>query len=145
MNAIGLASDHAGYNLKCFIKEHLENLGYEIIDFGCDSEISCDYADFAHILGEAIDNLDIKRGIVFCGSGNGINMAINKHRLVRSALCWNPEIAVFARRHNDANVCSLPSRFLSNQEAIEIIEVFLKESFEGGRHLTRIKKIPISS
>ena len=144
MEIIGLASDHAGYQLKCEIIEYLNSNGYKFIDFGCYSDKSCDYADFAHILGFALDNSDINRGIAFCGSGNGINMTVNKHQSVRSALCWNTEIAYLARHHNDANVCSLPARFINVQNAIEIVVVFLRETFDGERHLRRIQKIPIS-
>lgn len=143
MKIIGLASDHAGYDLKCCIKKLLEKRGFIIKDYGCDSSVSCDYPDYAHNLGFAIENKDIERGFVFCGSGNGINMTVNKHQGVRSALCWNTEIAKLARNHNDANVCSLPSRFITESEAKEIVDVFLNEGFEGGRHLIRVKKIPL--
>jgi len=143
MEIIGVASDHAGYDLKVVVKEHLEKKGFIIKDFGCDSVISCDYADFAHSLGYAIDNKEISRGIVFCGSGNGINMTVNKHQGVRSALCWNTEIAVVARQHNNANVLSLPARFVTIHEAIKMTDIFLDEEFEGGRHLIRINKIPL--
>lgn len=143
MEIIGVASDHAGYDLKCLIKEHLEKRGFVIKDFGCDSSVSCDYADYAHPLGYAIDNKEVVRGIVFCGSGNGINMTINKHQGVRSALCWNSEIALLARQHNDANILSLPARFVTADEAIKMTDIFLDEEFQGGRHLIRIKKIPL--
>ncbi len=143
MDIIGLASDHAGYQLKIIIVEYLRGKGFNLIDFGCNSELSCDYADYAHLLGFALDNSEIQRGFVFCGSGNGINMTINKHKSVRSALCWNTEIANLARHHNDANVCSLPARFISVTEAIQIVDVFLSELFDGERHLKRIEKIPI--
>ncbi len=143
MKKIGLASDHAGYQLKCEIIDYLSNKDYEIIDYGCNSEESCDYSDFAHLLGKSIDNQDITLGLVFCGSGNGINMTINKHQSVRSALCWNSTVSSLARHHNDANVCSLPARFVSVSEAIDIIDVFLNEDFDGGRHLLRVQKIPV--
>ena len=143
MKIIGLASDHAGYDLKIFIKEYLIKLGYSIEDYGCDSSISCDYADYAHKLGYKMDKGEIKRGMVFCGSGNGINMTVNKHPSVRSALCWNTEIAKLARNHNDANVCSLPSRFITAEVAKNIVDVFLTEDFDGGRHLNRVVKIPL--
>jgi len=143
MEIVGLASDHAGYDLKCTIKEHLEKHGFITKDYGCDSSLSCDYTDFAHLIGYAIENKDIERGIVFCGSGNGINMTVNKHQGVRSALCWNTEIADLARHHNDANVCSLPARFITESEAKKIVDVFLDETFDGGRHLIRVEKIPI--
>ena len=144
MEIIGLASDHAGYDLKCVIKEHLEKIGYKTKDYGCDSSVSCDYPDYAHLIGYGIDNKLIVRGFVFCGSGNGINMTVNKHQEVRSALCWNSEIAELARRHNNANICSLPARFITEAEAIKIVDIFLVEPFDGGRHLKRVEKIPIS-
>jgi len=143
MEIIGVASDHAGYELKCLIMVHLEKKGFIIKDFGCFSSISCDYPDFAHLLGYAIDNNQVKRGIVFCGSGNGINMTINKHPGVRSAVCWNNEIAMLARHHNDANILSLPARFVKAAEAEKITDIFMNEEFDGGRHLRRIMKIPL--
>ena len=143
METIGLASDHAGYDLKIIIKNYLLNKGFEIKDFGCDSDISCDYSVFAHLLGFAIDKNEIQMGFVFCGSGNGINMTINKHNRIRSALCWNTEIASLARHHNNANVCSLPSRFVTEVEALNIINTFLEEEFDGGRHISRVDNIPI--
>ena len=144
MEYIGLASDHAGYDLKVYVKEFLLKEGYSFLDYGCDSTESCDYPDFAHKLGQAIDNKDIRIGFVLCGSGNGINMTVNKHQGVRSALCWTTDIARLARHHNDANVCSLPARFISEKESLDIIDVFLHEDFDGGRHLLRINKIPIT-
>lgn len=144
MELIGLASDHAGYYLKLFIKDYLLREGYNVKDFGCDSAESCDYPDYAHMIGYAIDNKQVNIGVVFCGSGNGINMTVNKHPGVRSALCWNEEIAVLARHHNNANVCSLPARFISKEMALKIVEIFLKENFDGGRHLVRTEKIPLS-
>ena len=140
---IGLASDHAGFYLKNIIIDHLKGKEYEIIDYGCFSDESCDYPDYAHILGNSIDSGEISTGIVFCGSGNGINMTVNKHSRVRSALRWNVDIAFLARHHNDANVCSLPSRFVSNELAVKIVDTFLSETFDGGRHLNRIEKIAL--
>ncbi len=140
---IGIACDHAGYELKELLVGYLDSLGYEVFDFGCDSPESCDYADYAHPLGFAIDNGELKRGIAICGSGNGINMTVNKHRSVRGALCWMEEIAGLARQHNDANVCTLPARYLENGQAIAIVEKFLATEFEGGRHERRIEKIPL--
>ncbi|HEY5591144.1 MAG TPA: RpiB/LacA/LacB family sugar-phosphate isomerase [Paludibacter sp.] len=143
MKIIGLASDHAGYDLKCIIKDHLEKKGYDTKDYGCYSSLSCDYPDFAHLIAYGLENSDIELGFVFCGSGNGINMTVNKHPGVRSALCWNTEIAELARRHNDANICSLPARFITESDAKNIVDVFLDESFDEGRHLLRVKKIPL--
>jgi ribose 5-phosphate isomerase B len=144
METIAVASDHAGYDLKNIISEHLKLKGFSIKDFGCYSNESCDYADYAHPLAEAIERGEVMRGLVFCGSGNGINMTVNKHQGIRSAICWNSELASLARHHNDANICSMPARFISKEEAIEITDVFLKEPFDGGRHLNRINKVPIS-
>lgn len=136
-----MAADHAGFEMKEYLKEKLVAEGYQIEDFGTCSTESSDYPDYAHPLGSAIDRGDIQRAIVVCGSGNGINMTINKHKAVRSALCWNPEIVQLARLHNDANVCSLPGRFLNNDTAWNMTQLFLTTGFEGGRHQRRIDKI----
>lgn len=140
---IGFACDHAGYGLKHKLMEYLKSKSYDIMDFGTYSEESCDYPDFAHKLAEAVENKDCEIGIAICGSGNGINMTVNKHQLIRSALCWNPEISKLARLHNDANICALPGRFISFEEAKEIVDIFLSTEFEGGRHINRINKIPV--
>ena len=142
---IGVASDHAGFELKKIVKDYLDRKGYSYEDIGCDSDNSCDYPDYAHPLGEAIENGKYDIGIVLCGSGNGINMTINKHQGIRSAICWNSEIAELAVKHNDANVCSLPARYLTNEDTIDIVEKFLNSEFEGGRHKKRIDKIPLKS
>ena len=138
---IGLASDHAGYIYKQKLIRNLENEGYQTRDFGCDSEKSCDYPDYAHPLAGAVQKGEVNMGISLCGSGNGINMVVNKYRGVRSAICWNKELARLARAHNDANICALPARFISYRDAIEIIRIFIDTPFDGGRHLRRIKKI----
>ena len=140
---VGVASDHAGYEMKEFIVGYLDAMGYEVLDFGCHSPEPCDYPDYAHPLAEAIEQDELTRGISFCGSGNGIAMALNKHQKIRAALCWNTEISRLARAHNDANVCSIPARFVSNTEASGIIDVFLNTPFDGGRHQARIDKIPL--
>lgn len=140
---IGFANDHAGYELKEKIKKYLsEKNSYEIIDYGCYSNENCDYPDFAHKLAKAIEEKKCDFGIAICGSGNGINMTLNKHQKVRSALCWIPEIAELARMHNDANICTLPARFINVETAINIINSFFSSNFEGERHLIRVKKIP---
>ncbi|MDK2978949.1 MAG: ribose 5-phosphate isomerase [Bacteroidales bacterium] len=141
--SIAIASDHAGYDFKEKIKKNLENKGYTIKDFGTHSNESTDYPDYAHPLATAVEKGDYTFGITLCGSGNGISMTVNKHQGIRSALCWNTEIAKLARLHNDANVCSLPARFISYDLAQEIVDVFLNTNFEGGRHQRRIEKIPI--
>lgn len=140
---IGLASDHAGYALKQYVKTYLEAKGYEYEDFGCYSEESCDYPDFAHKLGEAIDNGTLATGIAICGSGEGISMTLNKHQSVRAALVWIPEIAHMTRQHNDANVLVMPGRYISEDTAKEILDEFFATEFEGGRHIRRIEKIPV--
>lgn len=139
---IGVASDHAGYERKQAVLKYLQEQGIEYKDFGAYSAESSDYPDFAHPLAIAVSNGDFDLGITLCGSGNGINMTANKHQEIRSALCWMPEIARLARLHNDANICALPARFITDEEAIEITKVFLETGFEGGRHLRRIEKIP---
>ncbi len=140
---IGIASDHAGFQMKEFLVGLLAARGYEVYDYGCSSEESCDYPDFAHALAVAIENGEVPLGIALCGSANGISMTLNKHQGVRAALCWLPEIATLARQHNDANVCSLPARFISNEEATAIVDSFLGATFEGGRHQRRVDKIAI--
>ena len=143
MDKIGICSDHAGYELKEKLKLVLVGQGLEVVDFGTNSTESCDYPDFAHKLGDAIDQGDLSRGISICGSGNGISMTMNKHQKVRAALCWNKEIAELARLHNDANVCSMPARFISYELALEMLETFLTTSFEGGRHQARLDKMTL--
>ena len=142
MKKIGLASDHAGYALKEHVKEYLSAHHIEYIDYGTHSEASCDYPDYGHALGQAIDNGDVTTGIAICGSGEGISMTLNKHQHVRAALCWQTEIAHLARQHNDANVLVMPGRFLTQAEADAIMDEFLATPFEGGRHMRRIEKIP---
>jgi ribose 5-phosphate isomerase B len=140
---LALACDHAGYKMKEQIKEYLTKQGYEIKDFGSHSDESSDYPDFAHPFANAIEKGEFEKGISLCGSGNGINITANKHAGIRSALCWEVEIAELARQHNDANVCALPARFLTIEKAEKIVDVFLNTKFEGGRHQRRIDKIPI--
>ncbi len=142
---IGIASDHAGFEMKQKAKAYLESKGMQFQDFGTDSEESCDYADFAHKLGDAIGTGKLKVGIAFCGSGNGINISLNRHANVRSAYCWKPEIAALAKQHNDANICTMPARFLEPEEVYKIIDTFFASEFEGGRHQRRIEKIEINN
>jgi ribose 5-phosphate isomerase B len=140
---LAIASDHAGYEYKEKLKEYLVLKNYTIKDFGTYSTESADYPDFAHPLAIAVEKGEYVFGITLCGSGNGISMTANKHQGIRSALCWNKEISVLARLHNDANVCSIPARFVSFDQAKEIVDAFLNTSFEGGRHLKRVEKIPV--
>ncbi|MFO7828887.1 MAG: ribose 5-phosphate isomerase B [Bacteroidales bacterium] len=141
--SIAIASDHAGYEFKERLKKHLENKGYTIKDFGTHSDESTDYPDYAHPLATAVESNEFKFGITLCGSGNGISMTANKHQGIRSALCWNTEISKLARLHNDANVCSLPARYIPYDLAKEIVDIFLNTEFEGGRHQRRVEKIPV--
>lgn len=140
---IGLAADHAGFRLKEYLKDKLESEGYELIDFGCYSAESCDYPEFAHPMAEALSENKVDIAFSMCGSGNGINMVVNKHKGIRSALCWNKEIAQLARAHNDANVCAIPARYISQITAWQLCKIFLSTDFDGGRHKRRIDKIPI--
>lgn len=143
MEKIIIASDHAGFRLKEKLVRWLAKNRYEVRDLGCFSEDSVDYPEYAHPLAVAVEKGDYAYGITICGSGNGINMASNKHQGIRSAVCWNEEISRLARAHNDANICALPGRFLSEAEAIVIVKTFLVTPFEGGRHKRRIEKIPV--
>jgi ribose 5-phosphate isomerase B len=138
---IALGSDHAGYELKEKIKEVLRerNIGFQ--DFGPFSTESVDYPDFGHKVGESVNSGEFERGIVICGSGNGINMTVNKYKNVRAALCWTNEICELARQHNDANVLSIPARFISEEAALEIVSTYIDTEFEGGRHERRVNKI----
>ena len=138
---IGIAADHAGFELKEQLKPFLSELGFEFVDFGTDSSTSMDYPDVIHPLCKDLAAGKINLGIIVCGSGNGVNMTANKYMQVRSALCWLPEIAALARQHNDANVMALPARFLNLEQAENCLRNFLNTSFEGGRHQNRVNKI----
>ena len=142
MEKIAFASDHAGYELKLKLEKYVESKGYEIEDFGTDSEESCDYPDFAHPAARAVEDGRCAFGIAMCGSGNGIQMTLNKHQCIRAALCWLPELAALAKQHNNANILVLPARFISYEEAVKIVDAYLDAKFEGGRHQRRIDKIP---
>ena len=139
---LDFASDHAGYELKLKLEKYVESKGYEIEDFGTDSEESCDYPDFAHPAAMAVEDGRCAFGIAMCGSGNGIQMTLNKHQCIRAALCWLPELAALAKQHNNANILVLPARFISYEEAVKIVDAYLDAKFEGGRHQRRIDKIP---
>ncbi len=141
--SIALASDHAGYFLKEIIKGFLIKNGHEVKDYGTDSEERADYADHVHPLASALEAGQHERGIVICGSGNGVNITANKYQGVRSALSWTPEIARLGRAHNDANVLALPARFIDEVTALECVLLFLSTPFEGGRHAERVQKIRI--
>lgn len=140
---IGIASDHAGYEMKEFLVGYLGAMGHDVHDFGTDSPESVDYADFAHPLAEAIEQGQVEFGVALCGSGQGMAMTLNKHAGIRAALAWEPEIGSLARRHNNANVVVLPARFITNDEAVEILDATFAASFEGGRHEHRVEKIAV--
>jgi ribose 5-phosphate isomerase B len=142
MKKIGLSSDHAGYELKKTLMRYLLDNGYDIEDYGSWSAEPADYPDHGHVLAESVEEGKVDVGISMCGSGNGINMTANKHKGIRSALCWNEEITRLARAHNDANICALPARFINESTAKKIVDTFLTTEFEGGRHTSRINKIP---
>lgn len=138
---IAIGSDHAGFEYKTKIIQYLTEKGIEMKDFGTLSTDSVDFPDFAHPTAAAVENGEVDFGILICGSGQGVNMTANKHQGVRSALCWNTDIARLTREHNNANIIALPARFVAYEYAIEMIEVFLKTPFEGGRHENRVRKI----
>ncbi len=140
---IAIASDHAGFHLKEKVLAYLIKEKYNVKDFGCTTDASVDYPDFGHLLANAVSQGEFERGISICGTGNGINMVVNKHPGIRSALCWNEEICRLARAHNDANILALPGWFISESEAQLIIRTFLTTPFEGGRHARRVGKISL--
>lgn len=144
MKTIGLCSDHAGFQLKTYVRQWLDAKGWAYKDFGTYSNESCDYPDFAHPLALAVEAGECYPGIAICGTGNGIAMTLNKHQGIRAALCWQADIARLARQHNDANVLVMPGRYIGTQEANEILTVFFNTDFEGGRHQRRIDKIPVN-
>ncbi|HPF52789.1 MAG TPA: ribose 5-phosphate isomerase B [Draconibacterium sp.] len=140
---LALASDHAGFARKQAIIKFFEENGIAYKDLGCYSDESVDYPIYAHKIAEAIEKGEFEMGITFCGSGQGISIAANKHQGIRSGVCWTPEIATLARQHNDANICAIPGRFVSDEEAVAIVKAFLDADFEGGRHARRVAQIPI--
>ena len=140
---ISIGNDHAGTNHKKEIEKELKKTGIEVINKGTDNEESVDYPDLAHPVAEDVKNKKADLGIVICGSGNGVAMTANKHKNIRAAICWNKEMALLAREHNDANIISIPARFVTIDEAKEITRAFLKTEFEGGRHKRRRDKINI--
>ncbi len=138
---IPIASDHAGFEMKEHLRSALEKMGYEVEDIGTHSPASTDYPDYAHPLAEKVERGEAARGVLLCGTGLGMSYAANRHPGVRAAVVWNPEIAKFARSHNDANVLVLPARFVSEEDALAILKNFLDTPFEGGRHAKRVEKI----
>ena len=140
---IAIGCDHAGYEMKLILEDWLGKEGYEITNFGTDSAESMDYPDVVHPLALAVENGEFDQGVLVCGSGQGVSFTANKHQGIRAALCWQPEIAELARSHNNANILTLPGRFLDAKTGIEILERFLHTPFEGGRHQNRIDKVPV--
>lgn len=138
---ISIGNDHAGPDYKKAIVAMLESKGHKVTNYGTDTYDSVDYPDFGHKVATDVSNGNVDFGIIICGSGNGIAMSANKHEKIRAALCWNKEIAELARQHNDANIISIPARFTSIPQAVQMVETFLATQFEGGRHQTRVDKI----
>jgi len=136
-----IGNDHAGTAYKHKISDFLKTRGFEVINHGTDTTDSVDYPDFVHPVAEDVAQANVDFGIIICGSGNGANMTANKHQSVRSALCWNTEVTALARQHNDANILSIPARFVSEDEALEFVKTFINTDFEGGRHQRRVEKI----
>lgn len=139
---IPIGCDHAGYELKLEVIKFLESKGFTLKDFGCHSTDSIDYPDYGHPVADFVEQNENTLGIVICGSGNGINMTVNKHKGIRSALCWDVELAELARQHNNANILALPARFISVERGLAMVEAFIETEFEGGRHQRRVDKIP---
>ena len=144
MKKIGIACDHAGYQMKEFLVGYLAAKGYDVVDFGCDSEESIDYPDFGHALASAIEAGEMEQGVGLCGSGEGMAMTLNKHQGIRAELCWIPEIAKLSRQHNNSNVLCMPARFISNDEALEMLNIWLETEYEGVRHQRRLDKMPLA-
>ena len=138
---IAIGNDHAGTEYKFEILKHLEKLGYKVLNFGTNTNNSMDYPDAIHPVAEAIETEQAAMGIILCGSGNGAQMTANKHQGIRAALCWNNELVALTRQHNDANILTIPARFVSLQQALGFVDIFLTTDFEGGRHANRVDKI----
>ncbi len=138
---IAIGNDHAGTQYKYAVSAFLESKGIKVINYGTDSEESVDYPDFIHPVASDMEEHKVDFGIIICGSGNGASMTANKHQGVRAALCWTKEIAKLARQHNNANILSIPARYVSQAQAIDMVDTFLETEFEGGRHQNRVEKI----
>ncbi len=141
---IAIGNDHAGTNYKFAIIKLLKDLGYQVVNFGTETTDSVDYPDYIHPVANAVEKGEVDFGIILCGSGNGAAITANKHQGVRAALCWSKELVELARQHNDANILSLPARFISEYQALEYVQTFLNTGFEGGRHQRRVEKIPVN-
>jgi ribose 5-phosphate isomerase B len=141
LKQIAIGCDHAGFDLKEYIRQSLGKSGYSFHDFGAFSDSSVDYPDIAHPLAKAVQSEEYKYGILICGSGNGVAIVANKYTGIRAAICWNEDITRLARQHNDANILVLPARFITMEEAVQFVQIFLNAEFDGGRHLRRVEKI----
>jgi ribose 5-phosphate isomerase B len=141
MTKIAIGSDHAGFSYKEAIKDHLTQAGFEVNDLGTFTDASCDYPDYAHAVASAVEAGVSLFGVLVCGSANGVAITANKHAGIRAAICWEKEIAILARAHNDANIICVPARFIPVDAALELVDVFLATEFEGGRHATRVGKM----
>jgi ribose 5-phosphate isomerase B len=141
ITTIAIGCDHAGFPFKNPITTYLKSLGYEVLDFGTNGTPSVDYPDFAHPTAESVESGKAERGILICGSGNGVSMTANKHASIRCGLAWNEEVASLVRQHNNANMIAIPARFVTLETALKIVNIFLETAFEGGRHATRVGKI----
>ena len=141
---IAIGTDHAGFEYKTALVKYLNQAGYQVSDFGTYSHDSVDYPDFAHPTAKAVESGECGCGILFCGSANGVAITANKHQNIRAAICWQKEIAELARKHNNANILCIPARFVSLHQATDMVNIFLKTSFEGGRHESRVNKIACS-
>lgn len=142
---VAIGNDHAGTSYKFEIVKLLKSQGNEVINFGTDDESSIDYPDTVHPVADAVESGRADLGVILCGSGNGAAMTANHHKNIRAALCWNDELVALARQHNNANILSIPARFVSEEDALQFVQTFLKTDFEGGRHKRRIDKIPASN
>ena len=138
---IAIGNDHAGTEYKFEIVKHLQKKGYTVLNFGANSNESVDYPDFIHPVANEVEKGEANFGIIICGSGNGAQMTANKHQDIRAALCWNNELVSLARQHNNANILSIPARFVSIHQALGFVDIFLNTKFEGGRHQNRVQKI----
>ncbi len=138
---IAIGADHAGYLLKEILIGYLESLNYEVVDYGTNSDKSVDYPDIIHPLAEDVNNGKFEKAIIICGSGIGVSLVANRYKNVRAALCWNEEIVKLCRLHNNANILTLPARFISETDAIHFVDLFFSTEFEGGRHQIRVEKI----
>jgi ribose 5-phosphate isomerase B len=142
-HTIAIGSDHAGFSYKAAVIDHLKQNGFEVQDHGTFSEASCDYPDYAHAVSTAVEKEEAVKGVLICGSANGVAITANKHQGIRAAICWEKDIASLARQHNDANIICIPARFVNIDLACEMVDLFLSTEFEGGRHLNRVQKIKI--